>query len=223
MTSKKASPRVARRVARLLLIMPVILLAGCSQDFASHDDVYVPALPEQRFPIEVVERPVKITVPAQPGRLPSSEVNRLASFAKTARENGSSPISVTYPSGSATAREVSHQAVNILVREGVPRSRIHTASYTGKSDVVSLVFTRRIAATKPCGDWSENISMTPQNEPYPDHGCSTQNNFAAMVKNPEDFERPRTMGPNYAASRVGAVRSYQSGQGGGTSIGGIFD
>lgn len=211
MTMIKASSRALRLGSTLVLLLPALLVAGCSQDFASVDDVYVPALPEQRFPIEVVDRPVKITVPAEPGRLPSSEVNRIANFAKAARGNATSPISVTYPSGSATARGVSQQAVKVLMSQGVPRSRIQTASYSGKSDVVSLVFTRRIAATKPCGNWPENIAENSKNEPYPDYACATQNNLAAMVKNPDDFERPRAMGPTYADSRMQTVRDYQSG------------
>jgi pilus biogenesis lipoprotein CpaD len=202
---------ITRFASTLLLILPLTVLAGCSQDFASVDDVYVPALPEQRFPIGVVERPVKMTVPAVPGRLPAGELDRLAGFAKAARENATSPIAVTYPSGSHSARGVSQQAVKVLISQGVPRSRIQTASYHGKSDVVSLAFTRRVAATKPCGDWTRNVAVNERNEPYPDFACSYQSNFAAMAKNPQDFERPRAMGPTYAAGRMPAVESYQSG------------
>jgi pilus biogenesis lipoprotein CpaD len=66
-----------------------------------------------------------------------------------------------------------------------------------------------------------------QNEPYPDYGCSYQTNFAAMVKNPDDFERPRTMRPTYAAGKMSTVGAYQSGAwtnpNGVTNIGDVFD
>lgn len=212
MTFRKIPLPMTRAAATLLLLLPASLLAGCSQDFASSDDFYEPQLVQQRFPIEVVDRPVKMTLPAAPGRLPESEVDRLASFARAARENATSPVSVAYPSGSAHARGVSKQAVRVLLAQGVPRSRIETASYNGTSDVVALSFTRRIAETKPCGDWSRNIANNPNNEPFPNFGCAMQNNFAAMVSNPEDFERARAMGPTYAAGQSRAVGEYQNGR-----------
>ena len=56
-------------ISLLLLLAHIPLLAGCSQDFASVDDVYVPAMVEDRFPIEVAERPVKLNVSAGSGAL----------------------------------------------------------------------------------------------------------------------------------------------------------
>jgi len=209
--TREKTPMPHNRLASLLLVLPLMLLGGCSQDFESVDDVYVPQMPEARFPIAVQDMPVKMTVPAKPGRLPPGEVSRLAGFAAVARQRTASPVTVSYPSGSAHARGVSQQAVKILLSNGVPRSRIHTASYSGKSDIVSLSFTHRVASTKPCGDWSANLANNPLNEPYPDFGCSVQQNIAAMVKNPDDFERARTMGPTYSKPLIPGVDNYQSG------------
>lgn len=200
------------RISLLLLLAPIPLLAGCSQDFASVDDVYVPAMTEDRFPIEVVERPVKLNVSAASGALGAQDTQHLVSFARVAGQAGSSPVRVGYPASSAKARGVSQQAVRVLMAQGVPRSMIHVSSYQGKSDLVSLSFTRQVAATKPCGDWSKNLGVNPENEPAPDFGCSYQNNFAAMVANPEDFDRPRTMGPSTAASQMSAMDNYNSGE-----------
>lgn len=212
MTRTEEFPRFTRFTAALLLCLPISLLAGCSQDYASVDDVYVPASAEERFPIQVQDRPVKLNLPAYSGKLPPEDVNRLASFARAAKDDKSSPVSVRYPSGSSKAKSVAQQAVRVLVSQGVHRSMIHTVGYKGKSDVVSLSITRRIAATKQCGDWSENLKGNQYNEPFPNYGCSLQNNVAAMVANPEDFEGFRPMGPAYAAGRMGAMESYNSGE-----------
>jgi pilus assembly protein CpaD len=195
----------------LLFTLPVLAVAGCSQDFASVDDVYVPASTEERFPIQVLEAPVKMTVPARAGALASEDVSRIAAFARAMKAGASSPLVVSHPAGSARASAVSRQAVKVLVSEGVPRSKIHVASYDGKSDVVSLSFTRKAAATKPCGDWSENLALDQYNEPYPDFGCSVQNNSAAMAANPADFEEPRRMDPAYSMGRMPAMERYDSG------------
>jgi pilus assembly protein CpaD len=138
-------------------------------------------------------------------------VNQLSSFARVAGENRATPVSVTYPEGSVKARNVSQQAVRILVHQGIPGSMIHQASYKGKSDVVTLSFSRTVAATKECGDWSRNVANNPKNEPYPNYGCSLQNNFAAMAENPEDFERPRNEVPTQASGKIQALDRYQRG------------
>jgi pilus assembly protein CpaD len=211
MTHNQRSPVTARIVAVTLLCFSITALAGCSQDFASVDDVYVPRSGQDRFPIQVVDMPVKMSISASSGKLPAEDVNRLSGFASAAREDRTTPVSVSYPSGSKRAREVSQQAVKVLMHQGVPRAMIHTSSYKGKSDVVSLSFTRRVAATKPCGDWSKNVGENSANEPYPNFGCTLQNNFAAMAANPDDFERPRTMGPASAAGRMQGIDNYNSG------------
>jgi pilus assembly protein CpaD len=212
MTHIEGSPVTTRIAAVMLLCISFTALSGCSQDFASVDDVYVPRSGQDRFPIQVVDMPVKMSISASSGKLPAEDVNRLSGFANAAREDRTTPVSVSYPSGSKRARDVSQQAVKVLMHQGVPRSMIHTSSYKGKSDVVSLSFTRRVAATKPCGDWSKNVAENSANEPYPNFGCTLQNNFAAMAANPEDFERPRTMGPAPAAGRMPGIGAYTSGE-----------
>lgn len=209
--TRKTTPMTCNSFASLLLVLPLTVLGGCSQDFESVNDFYVPQAPEARFPIEVKDMPVKMTVPAKPGRLPPSEVSRLAGFAAVARQPTASSVTVSYPSGSANARGVSQQAVRVLLSNGVPRSRIHTASYSGKADIVALSFTHRVASTKPCGDWSTNMANNPLNEPYPDFGCSVQQNIAAMVANPDDLVSARAMGPTYSKSQIPVVDNYQSG------------
>jgi pilus assembly protein CpaD len=223
MTHIEGSPMTARVAAVMLLCISFTALSGCSQDFASVDDVYVPRSGQDRFPIQVVDMPVKMSISATSGKLPAEDVNRLSGFANAAREDRTTPVSVSYPSGSKRARDVAQQAVKVLMHQGVPRSMIHTSSYKGKSDVVSLSFTRRVAATKPCGDWSKNVGESSANEPHPNFGCTLQNNFAAMAANPEDFERPRTMGPASAAGRMPGMDAYNSGEWMQPPLGTTFD
>ena len=201
-----------RLSASLILCAAALPLAGCSQDFTSADDAYTPYAVEQRFPIAVVEKPRKMSVSASGGQLHTDDVNRLVRFAREVGTTGASTVHVTYPKGSTKARKVAGQAVQILTAQGVSRGMIHTGQYSGKSDVVSLSFSRKIAVTKECGDWSRDVANDPDNRPHPDFGCSMQNNVAAMVANPEDLERPRTMDPAHAASRMPTLDGYNSGE-----------
>lgn len=212
MTNNRRMPKSVRLATTLLLCGKAALLAGCSQDFASVDDAYVPVLAEERFPIEVTDKPFKLSVSARAGNLANEDINRLQSFARAAQSDGASPVIVSYPSGSTKAKGVSQQAVQVLTSQGLDQSRIRTTIYTGKTDVVALSFTRKTASTKECGDWSENLANNAKNEPYPNYGCFLQNNLAAMVTNPEDFIAPATPGASTAASRTFAIERHQSGE-----------
>jgi hypothetical protein len=88
-----------------------------------------------------------------------------------------------------------------------PRSSAFYDRYPIK---VKTVQGRQVAVTKECGDWSENLAYSPANRPYPNHGCALQNNIAAMVANPSDFQRPRAMTPSRAANRATAMTIYDA-------------
>ena len=67
---------------------------------------------------------------------------------------------------------------------------------------------RKVAVTRECGDWSDNLAVTSSNTPYRNLGCAYQNNVAAMVANPRDFERPRAVTAVSAANRTTAATIY---------------
>jgi pilus assembly protein CpaD len=211
MTTNRKMPNVLRFAVTLVLCGPAVLLAGCSQEFASVDDMYVPVASDERFPIEVTDKPFKLNLSAKAGKLANDDVNRLVSFARAAQAEGATPVIVSYPSGSRKARGVSQQAMQILQGQGLEQARIRSATYNGKSDVVLLSFTRKTATTKECGDWSQDLGKSSKNEPHSNFGCFMQNNLAAMATNPEDFIAPPATGPASAAPRTLAMERYQSG------------
>ncbi|MFM8747104.1 MAG: CpaD family pilus assembly protein [Aestuariivirga sp.] len=203
----RAAPRQALMAVALAA---AVLAAGCSQDQAGFEDVYTPASAAERFPIDVVERPVGLKVAAGHGKLSASDANLVANLAAVANRPASSAVTISYPAESRYGRKVAGQAAAILAREGVPRARIRTAAYNGKADTVTLGLVTRVAATKPCGDWSENLANNFANKPYPNMGCAMQNNLAAMISNPEDLVRPRGMPPAQSAARAKPMENYQT-------------
>ena len=195
----------------LLMLLSGVLLSGCAMDGAEFEDSYAATSVEERYPIKVAEAPVKMNVDARGGALRAEGLNSVIGFAQDARNNASSRITVRYAAGSASARKVAQDAVGVLVEQGVPRSMIGTGSYRGSGSVVTLSFMRKVAVTKECGDWSENMAGDASNGPYPNQGCAMQQNIAAMVANPEDFVQPRPMTPVYGISRSSAVKQYNGG------------
>ena len=163
-------------------------------------------------PITVAEAPVKMNVNARSGTLRADQLNSVIGFAQDARNNATSRITVRYASRSSAARAVAQQTVQVLADQGVPRSMIATGSYSGSSSMVTLSFHRKVAVTKECGDWSQNLGTSMTNETYPNQGCAIQQNIAAMVANPEDFETPRAMSSATGVSRSVALKKYNTGE-----------
>jgi len=212
MTLPIRKPLRTRTPALWFLCLAALPLAGCSEDFASVDDVHLPTSVQERYPIEVVDRPAKLNVSAERGRISPEEVNRVMRFGQQARQSARSPVAVSYPKGNAHARAAAKQAVQLLSAAGVPRGMIHVSAYEGKSATVSLSYARKVAVTRECGDWSTDIANDAQNRPHPDFGCAYQNNLAAMVANPEDLQQPRSMGPAYARGRMAGMENYNTGK-----------
>ena len=200
----------------MLLFLTASALAGCQLDDAASDDYYVPQAHYERYPIKVAKAPVSVGLATRSGKLSPAQINAIASFARQARANSASRIKVTYPSSSPAGRGIAHDIARLMASHGIPSSKVAVASYRGgRGDPVHLSYLRKVAVTRECGDWSENLASTARNETYPNFGCATQHNIAAMVSNPEDFETPRAMtqawGPA-AANRTAALTIYMTGK-----------
>lgn len=200
-----------RLVTAALLAASVTALGACSTELASIDDVYVPSSVEERFPIRVADKPLKLTLDVNTSGVRPGDVQEVRAFA-SAVAAASSPVTIAYPAGSPAARKGAAEVADIMMRQGVAQSAIHMTRYEGKSNVVAVSSSRKLAYTKPCGDWSENLRAAQTNDDLgADFGCSFQRNTAAMVTDPEDFVRPKPMPPAMSSARNPALQQYQAG------------
>ncbi|MFT3989159.1 CpaD family pilus assembly protein [Aestuariivirga sp.] len=191
------------------VICSAFLLAGCQTDDPDFGTNSRSSAFYDRYPIRVKNAPVKVGVVAHQGMLSSEQTYAVQNFARDAVANANSAVTVKYPSGGVGGREAALQVTQMLADEGVPRTRIYAASYSaGAGSPVLVSYQRKVAVTKECGDWSMNLGNDPANRDYPNFGCAFQQNIAAMVSNPEDFERPRTQTPIIAANRTAAMKVY---------------
>ena len=191
-----------------MLLLSTMALSGCSQGDVFENE-YVPATHYEHYPIAVRKAPVKMGIAARAGGLTREQINAAANFAADARQNAASKISIRWPSGGGNARQAAHDIAGLFVDQGVPRAMIRLASYPGgASSPIQISYLRKVAVTAECGDWSDNLANDPDNTLYRNYGCATQHNLAAMVSNPEDFERPRAMSPVTAANRTAAMAIY---------------
>lgn len=196
----------------LALAAILTLLGGCSSNLASFDDVYVPESVEENFPITVVEAPIKLVLDTAQGGLKPGDTDEVVRFARQAASRRLTPVTVAYSAGSATARAAAHQAAGILVGQGVERQAVVITPNDGKSNRITLVFSAKVAETKPCGDWSQNMRANQFNDSGPNFGCAVQQNYAAMIANPEDLQHHRAGQAAQSASQAAAFTKYYNGE-----------
>lgn len=197
------------RLGSLTLICSSLLLAGCVYDDPVFEDNYKPVNVSERYPIRVEKAPVKVGIKAPSGVLSAEQMDAVRNFATDARRTASSRIAIRWPSGGGASRQAAQTIGQTLVDQGIPHSMIAFGSYPGGSkEPIRLSFERKVAVTDECGDWSDNLASTSANRPYRNFGCSTQHNIAAMVANPEDFERPRSSSPVLAGNRTQVMKIY---------------
>lgn len=210
----RSTPRVPRgrlRSVMLLAVLP-LWLPGCSPDVMTDDDVYVPTMAADRFPINVTETSQAILISVSSARLLQEDKRKIQEFARQARRQGVVSLSISYPAGSKKAAVIAREAESIVIGQGIRREAIHKSRAPAGAKAITLSFRGRAAVTAACGEWSENMTASYLNEPYPDQGCASQNNVAAMVANPDDFEKPRETSPVLASSRKAVLDKHQSGQ-----------
>ena len=196
----------ASRMSIALFIAMSSTLAACSNGELALDDKYVSTAHYDKFPIEVTRAPVKMEISSQHGTLQSTQINAISGFSRLARNAGSSKITILRPSGGGASGQVARQTFQLLVQSGISPSMIVQKTYPGPSKgPVQISYLRSVAVTKECGDWSTDLANSSSNAPYPNLGCSMQNNIAAMVLNPDDFVVPEPTTPVLAATRTPGI------------------
>ena len=104
----------------------------------------------------------------------------------------------------------------ILSESGVDRKSVRVTAYRGAGNdadaPITLSFMTYAASAPDCGlDWSENLNFSPRNLPWPEFGCSTQHNLAAVVSDPRDLTEPRAQDSADAMRRGTVLQKHRAG------------
>ena len=143
----------------------------------------------------------------------SGDAARLEAFVDDYRVHGSGSIAVSAPAGmnSAAAAGFFAQRINEM---GVSRDHILVSSHDaiGGDLRVEINYVSYIAHADTCGDWSEDLSFTMENDTPKNFGCSVQRNIAAQVADPRDLLGPRPMDDGDGRRRQAVVTNYDQGK-----------
>ena len=219
MRSAKTSIRPAA-VKLLAASLMVLSLTACRGDQDGRVVGYAePYEYEKKHPINVTTDATQldIVVAGRSHGLNSIQRAQVDEFLGQWRHEGTGKVTIAAPSGSANEGAAYQAAAEIrdLAREkGIPGHAVVFAAYNagGGKPPVKISFLRYVAEGPACGDWSKNLAEDPQNVNYPDYGCSTQHNLAAMIANPRDLIEMRDSTSRPGERRDQVWKKYVAGQ-----------
>lgn len=183
---------------------------------------------ERAYPITVEPQVATLVVKVDDGlqSLGRGEDARVKAFVENWKARGQGMLNAATPDGAnqaATAAAL-NELKKLLASNGVDKTSVQYTSYKPAGDdalaPITLSFVTYAASAPDCGtDWSENLGFTPRNQPWPDFGCSSQHNLAAILADPRDLIEPRTSDPADAMRRSSVLEKYRAGEGTETIIG----
>lgn len=194
--------------------------AGCTMPLTNGEAQAVSI--EQVYPITVEPQVATLVVQVDDGlqSLARGENQRVHAFVERWKLRGQGVLNAATPTGTpnqAAALAALEELKKVLAASGVDKNSVQFTSYRAASTdaqaPITLSFVTYAANAADCGnDWSQNIAYTPRNLPWPEFGCSTQHNFAAVLSDPHDLIEPRTSDPIDANRRSTVLEKYRAGQ-----------
>lgn len=191
--------------------MAITVVAGCGETARVADDVH-PRLsdPTRRHPIVMVAETATLDLAGATGDkgLEARAFIETTRFVRNFRHEGRGTLNIAVPraGGNGISRRVQHVR-NVAWRNGVPPERIRVVSRLGHGGV-TLSYDRIAAVGPTCGDWSEDVTRNRQNLPYPNFGCASQRNIAAMAANPTDLVVPAAETPRGSETRASDLKNF---------------
>ncbi|MFM9865090.1 MAG: CpaD family pilus assembly protein [Micropepsaceae bacterium] len=206
------------RVSHLLaLALTGVAATACTSPPLTNDGRHLHHV-DQKFPIVVEPQVVTLAVQTDGGLagLARGENDRVAAFAQRWKARGQGLLNVATSSDGSNGAAVA-QLKKVLAANGVDKKSVQFTSYPPASgegqSPITLSFVAYAATASQCGqNWSTNLAFEPRNTPWPEFGCATQNNIAAIIADPRDLIEPRTSDTADAQRRsVVITEKYQNG------------
>jgi pilus assembly protein CpaD len=209
MASALQGSRIGRPLFTILAVLLVGTALGGCWNSPRFKAPFTLANPTERHPIAVKQGEVSLDLAVYPGTsgLNESQKGQVYGFLQDYKAQSSDRLLIRAPSGGAneTAAMRAYDDVRRAMRNaGVKPALVTLEPYFANGDPTAplrMSYLQVVAVPPDCPDWSEDIGRDPQNMSWPNLGCATQRNFAAMVANPEDLLHPRGETPRSGERR----------------------
>jgi len=163
--------------------------------------------------VEPSFRDLKVTFTGPADGMSDQDAVKFDAFLDDYRLHGNGSLGISVPAGAPA-----HDAITFFAERaaatGIPRDKIlvSTRAVTNGDRRVDVSYIAYTAHTDACGDWSENLAYTADNQTPKNFGCAVQQNIAAMVADPRDLLGPRHMDDGDTNRRMTAIIAYEQGK-----------
>lgn len=206
-------PIPTRSRAAIAAVLLALTSAGCTTSSPlTRAQAEMPPTYEERHPILLARMTQSVPIDIGTHSLGITGLQRadIESFARAYSVDGDGTVLISVPRGGANqaaALRATGEIRQILAIAGIPAAAVSTRSYYADPGVlappVTLSYSRLHAAVPhPCRV-NADFDMTIYNRQQENFGCASQTNFAALVANPNDINRPRPM------DRANPTRRYK--------------
>jgi pilus assembly protein CpaD len=195
------------------LALAAVLMAGSCA--SPHDSVGMQEDGAVNHPIAVEPsyQSLKLNYAPADSGLSQADQARFDDFVTDYEAHGNGSIAISAPAGINSQAMIGFfaQRINDL---GVSKDHILVATHdTPNNDQrVEINYVSYEAHTGACGDWSENLALTYENQTAKNFGCSVQQNIAAQIADPRDLLTPRRMDASDATRRATVLDHYEKGE-----------
>ncbi|WP_316858830.1 CpaD family pilus assembly protein [uncultured Cohaesibacter sp.] len=216
--TKRRAARSASIVRITAVISCALLLVACKstkQITGSYPDDY-----RLRHPITLQQsaRVIDIPVGIHSVKLTPSSQSAISAFAREFKIENATAVQIMVPAGAkneASAHKMAREVRLHLLRDGLHEGQIDTVAYTAtdaEDAPIRLAYPRVVATSPACEVHPDTRLQAIKNVSSYNFGCASQQNFAAMVANPEDLIQPRGWEPRDSMRRTTVTEHYRSGE-----------
>jgi pilus assembly protein CpaD len=197
---------------RAAAIACVLVSNGCALSNGA-DTIAEDGAVNHPIAVEPSFRDLKLAFAGGAESMSTEDSVKFDAFLADYRTHGNGSLGISVPGG-ATSRAAITYFAERAAATGISRDKILVSAHDvangdNRVDVSYIAYT---AHTDACGDWSENLAFTGDNQTPKNFGCSVQHNIAAMVADPRDLLGPGGMGPVDTNRRAVVLDHYQKGE-----------
>lgn len=196
---------------RTAAVLSLLVAGSCS---AVNDATTISEDGARNHPITVEPsyRDLKVQFNGGEEGMNADDAIKFDAFLNDYRTHGNGSLGISVANGAAA-----HSAITFFAERaaasGISRDKILVSTHdVANGDTrVDVSYIAYKASANSCGDWSEDLAFTMENQTSKNFGCAVQHNIAAQVADPRDLLGPREAGPVDTARRAVTIDLYEKG------------
>jgi len=197
---------------RTAAILSMLMAGSCS---VANDGTTISEDGARNHPITVEPsyRDLKVQFAGGEDGMRADDAIKFDAFLADYRTHGNGSLVISVPNGAAAHEAITYFAERAAAT-GISRDKIlvSTRDVANGDMRVDVSYIAYKASADSCGDWSEDLAFTAENQTSQNFGCAVQRNIAAMVADPRDLLGPREAGSLDTARRQTVIDLYEQGK-----------